>query len=785
MHVQPQKKWYLSESQQKQLQELKQTISLLKTHRNSMKEPWEDQSLTMGNVVKSVDENLSMSLHWVRTLDNIYQSTSFADAIVELGTLSRHTGNNQIHIKGDPKKDLLVRLGVFKLDAPQETVLPQEEAIESMSAADQVEDMSEDISEGVDEDVNQIATTVVSEGVSEDASEDLSKDLDDVTPSLDHLQSLTADDAVLEPLELGQVADVPKLSFDLSRVLFNPGVYQLQDPRSRVYNFDPYLQKIMPVGEFNFDALNPYITSSEDNTLQKLAAQHGKRYIASSSSMSAALQHFHFLLSSWRTLNVDSLSKGFRPETLNFTRIHRSPSAIFLRWKDGVYGVDADKEFDSANVLMSLGHTMEKLFTLEKEEFEQYRKSSARSQQEYKPKPEQYHYGGLAKFLLRSQLDAHDPRLPGTGMFDLKTRAVVAVRMMLSEYEKGLGYQIKEKQGKWESYEREYYDMMRSAFLKYSLQVRMGRMDGIFVAYHNVESIFGFQYISLPELDHALHGQTDGSLGDQEFAFSVKLLSEIFDQVTKKFPEQSVRFHFETRESAAKVREPIHRMYVFAEVMPEEEIATIQESNRQEIEILNHKLRNPELYPKPKSPEPESESGRQAPDELDEVMQNRPPTQPGKENAADISFLESLEDLAGVGSKNKPASKTAKSESTEPGNPILGFELVVRNVVNGQTVLRPEHMTAADDWTLKYTLNPMNDEKAQLKYKMCKLRRKSVLKEIGEAAMFNPYFDNLQKLSEEGAKWRRELDEMDAQRERVVLYEQPMDNEIMKAEAAS
>jgi hypothetical protein len=30
---------------------------------------------------------------------------------------------------------------------------------------------------------------------------------------------------------------------------------------------------------------------------------------------------------------------------------------------------------------------------------------------------------------MRSQLDAYDPRLPGTGMFDLKTRAAVSIRM--------------------------------------------------------------------------------------------------------------------------------------------------------------------------------------------------------------------------------------------------------------------------------------------------------------------------------------------------------------------
>jgi hypothetical protein len=32
------------------------------------------------------------------------------------------------------------------------------------------------------------------------------------------------------------------------------------------------------------------------------------------------------------------------------------------------------------------------------------------------------------KFVMRAQLDAQDLRLPGTGVFDIKTRAVVAIR---------------------------------------------------------------------------------------------------------------------------------------------------------------------------------------------------------------------------------------------------------------------------------------------------------------------------------------------------------------------
>ena len=294
----------------------------------------------------------------------------------------------------------------------------------------------------------------------------------------------------------------------------------------------------MPIAEFDFNALKAYVTSSKDTSLKKIANDHKKRYAGSTSSMTAAMSHFHFLISQWRPINTSMLSKDFPAKLSSFTELSRTPSAIFLRWKDGSYAIDADKEFDTANVLSMLGKSMEKLLTLKKGDYERYRRANPDGvSEEERVTPESFHYSTMGDFLMRSQLDAHDPRLPGTGMFDLKTRAVVSIRMDVTNYEHGVGYQIKTRQGEWESFEREYYDMIRAAFLKYSMQVRMGRMDGIFVAFHNVERIFGFQYISLPEMDSTIHGQWDTCLGDQEFKLSLDLLNKILDKATKKFPE--------------------------------------------------------------------------------------------------------------------------------------------------------------------------------------------------------------------------------------------------------
>ncbi|RYO89543.1 hypothetical protein DL766_008679 [Monosporascus sp. MC13-8B] len=416
------------------------------------------------------------------------------------------------------------------------------------------------------------------------------------------ISKVNSNTLTLAPIDAPR-APVPSLSYGLERVLFNPGVYYLQDPRSRVYNFDPYLSNIMPIQEFDFNALKQYVTSSKDSTLISIAKEYGKKYTGSTSSMSSMLSHFHYLLSAWRNVNVEMLSRSIKPDSLQFTRINRAPAAIFLHWKDGTYAIDADKEFDTANILSMLGKSMEKLLTLPKEEYERYRHSNSdQITQEERDAEEAYHYTGFRDFLMRSQLDAHDPRVPGSGMFDLKTRAVISIRMDAKGFEKGLGYEIRNRFGDWESFEREYYDMIRSAFMKYSLQVRMGRMDGIFVAFHNTQRIFGFQYIPLSEMDLALHGTSNVTLGNREFKLSLRLLNELLDRATKKWPEQSLRLHFETRTSVAS---PF--MYIFAKPVKPEDIDEVQNANKASIEAFERTIMGLNKEAGEAEPEPEND----------------------------------------------------------------------------------------------------------------------------------------------------------------------------------
>ena len=414
----------------------------------------------------------------------------------------------------------------------------------------------------------------------------------------------------LQPIEMDKELNVPKLSHDLDRVLFNPGVYHMQDARSGVYNFDPYLASIMPADEFDYNALGEYITSSKDNKLRQLAAKHEKKYCGSTSSMTSILSHFHFLLSAWRKPNFENLSRSFEPDSLNYTVLTRGPAATFANLKDGVYAIDSDKQYDRENILSMLGKSMEKLLTLPKDEFEKYRRSKSHElTEEERNSEEAYHYTTLGDFMMRSQLDARDPRLPGSGVFDLKTRAVVTVRMDVQGYEKGVDYEIRKRFGQWESFEREYYDLIRAAFLKYSLQVRMGRMDGIFVAFHNTQRIFGFQYISLNEMDNAIHGTTNRDVGDQEFKASLALFNELLNKASERFPGKSLRLHVETRPTKVPLT------YFFVEPVSDDEMVAIQAVGKPSVEQVVEEIRDlseQERKAEASSHEEVSEEGRRS-----------------------------------------------------------------------------------------------------------------------------------------------------------------------------
>lgn len=313
----------------------------------------------------------------------------------------------------------------------------------------------------------------------------------------------------VEKLGFQSASKPPQLDFGLNRVLYEPlMLHQLYDSRSGVYNFDPKVESIAPLliegklakgidsNEKSTEIDKPsFITPHKDKGLVKVAKVFSKKYISSTSSMTSVLSHLHFLLSNFRKLNItnSSISKNFPQKYCSFTRGAQFPATIILRKKtNSITSIDSDKSLDREMVLSILGNSLEDFLT----------KTTEKDTQEH------YHYSKIDDFIIRSQLDAYGSHLPGSGIFDLKTRAVVSVRHDLPYVEKNdnfTGYEINKVHGEFESLEREFFEVVRSTLLKYSLQARMGFMDGIFLAYHNISKIFGFQYLPLDEIDYIVH----------------------------------------------------------------------------------------------------------------------------------------------------------------------------------------------------------------------------------------------------------------------------------------
>ncbi|KAH7924960.1 Pet127-domain-containing protein [Leucogyrophana mollusca] len=347
---------------------------------------------------------------------------------------------------------------------------------------------------------------------------------------------------------------IATLAHGLERVLFNPGVHWLQDPRSRVYNFTPWVESVPKVTDFAFERVTGFIKSSADEDLQTLAKQEGRTFAGSTSSLTGMLSHVYFLVSGDRDVDTSLLSRHFQHEPTNFTPGQRMPTSVVLNYKDGVYTIDSDKSDEAdKNLLTWMGTMLEKFLTVPESEFTQYlRPSAPEAEDDGDTRREAYRYAKSKSFVMRSQLDCVDNRLPGTGVFDIKTRAAVPIRLDMLNYEENSGYLIRTLHGPMESFEKEYYDLIRSAFLKYSFQARIGNMDGVFVAYHNTARIFGFQYVSLEEMDARLFG--GAGRGERVFAKCVRMLERVMDEVVLAFPEKSVRCTFETKEHSDMMR---------------------------------------------------------------------------------------------------------------------------------------------------------------------------------------------------------------------------------------
>lgn len=132
---------------------------------------------------------------------------------------------------------------------------------------------------------------------------------------------------------------------------------------------------------------------------------------------------------------------------------------------------------------------------------------------------------------------------------------------------------------------------------------------------------------------------------------------------------------------------------------------------------------------------------------------------PKQRAKADQSFLDSLEVAQ--------ADATAQASSSPD---ILAMTLTLRNKVNGEYVLRPSETTAADEWSIEYSLVEVSEpSRAQALYAACRKRRSKKFDAPLSPDTVSEYIRRLRQMSKRGRAWRREQDKSDRERPVQVL----------------
>ena len=196
------------------------------------------------------------------------------------------------------------------------------------------------------------------------------------------------------------------------------------------------------------------------------------------------------------------------------------------------YSMDNDKGlFDMSHILMNVGNIVERQLTIEKREFETLFKADVPTPTHLLPLVDHHRHVKLNnEILLRSQIDCHSFRKDGTPyVFEIKSRAACPIRYDFPNCMDYTDYEITQQRGLHSSYEREYYDLIRGAFLKWAFQIRIGRMEGAFVAYHNIRNIQGFEYLSAQEIDRRVFGTSH--YAETIFIIGSRLLTTIINEL--------------------------------------------------------------------------------------------------------------------------------------------------------------------------------------------------------------------------------------------------------------
>jgi len=242
-------------------------------------------------------------------------------------------------------------------------------------------------------------------------------------------------------------------------------------------------------------------------------------------------------------------------------------------------------------------------------------------------------------------------------------------------------------------------------------------------------------------------------------------------------------------------------MHIYAEPMSEDDIDTIQNSQKEKIAEWERNLRDPAYQLKKQQADDLAKENDDAANGFEdsssdlvqesaekEVTQARPAST-SSEAGSETTVAQDSEDT-GKDTIVKEIENISTASESEPeaegevepdeDKPILGLILTVRSKVNGEYVERPENLKKHQNWTIDYSLTEKSDQVARREYAAAKNRRKKTYAKLNsnldktdpdstESSYNIAYIGMLRELSEKGRAMRAGLDQKTANQPKIVV----------------
>eukprot|EP01017_Pseudomicrothorax_dubius_P050461 TRINITY_DN9566_c0_g1_i2.p1 TRINITY_DN9566_c0_g1~~TRINITY_DN9566_c0_g1_i2.p1 ORF type:complete len:630 (-),score=137.85 TRINITY_DN9566_c0_g1_i2:37-1926(-) len=357
---------------------------------------------------------------------------------------------------------------------------------------------------------------------------------------------LNLDDVNVINIETGFSTDkIPKLYHHLDHIVHRPGIYPIDSFLPLQKDGGKFLKNIYQPEEIDFSRIPPYIPPSKDSTLLNFARDANIKYVMSTSTISSALAQIYYMFSGFRIPSFKNISSAYEFEPKQYMISQRKPVTTYLRPIDkakDIWALDSDSGiFQITNsILIDLGKVIERSLTTSAEEFNSILLKGTPNPENLSLQDDYHRFMRLNnEICLRSQIDccSLDPVTGKPFVFEIKSRSVCPIRYDLPNYKDYIDYKINSRRGLHSSFEREYYDMIRGAFLKWAFQIRIGRMDGAFVAFHNTKEIFGFEYIKTAEIERRVFGNP--ITAEVAFVCCSKLLITVLNTILADLKKES------------------------------------------------------------------------------------------------------------------------------------------------------------------------------------------------------------------------------------------------------